>query len=88
MLNCFFQGPCSFEPGLCGWKDTSLGAYKWDRNKGTTIVAGTGPSVDHTCGNASCKQSNCYYVMLCYYYVLCQIPFDNVMFYCAFKTNS
>lgn len=56
MVNCFPQGPCSFEPGLCGWKDTSLGAYKWDRNKGTTIVAGTGPSVDHTCGNASCKQ--------------------------------
>lgn len=63
MLNCFSQGPCSFEPGLCGWKDTSLGAYKWDRNKGTTIVAGTGPSVDHTCGNASCKQSNDFFLL-------------------------
>ena len=63
MLNCFSQGPCSFEPGLCGWKDTSLGAYKWDRNKGNTIVAGTGPSVDHTCGNASCKQPNDYFFL-------------------------
>ena len=50
-----FIGSCSFEPGLCGWKDNSLGVYQWDRNKGKTIVAGTGPSVDHTCGNASCK---------------------------------
>ena len=60
-FNCIFidqllaQGPCSFEPGLCGWKDNSLGAYKWDRNKGATVTAGTGPSVDHTCGNASCE---------------------------------
>ena len=48
-------GPCSFESGLCGWKDNSLGTYQWTRNKGATIAAGTGPSVDHTCGNASCK---------------------------------
>lgn len=69
MLNCFSQGACSFEPGLCGWKDTSLGAYKWDRNKGTTIVAGTGPSVDHTCGNTSCKQSNYYF----FFYRFCLV---------------
>ena len=48
-------GACSFEPGLCGWKDTSVGKYQWSRNKGSTVTAGTGPSVDNTCGNTSCK---------------------------------
>lgn len=48
-------GPCNFESGLCGWKDTSIGSYQWSRNKGSTVTPGTGPSVDHTCGNASCK---------------------------------
>lgn len=55
MICCFFEGPCDFESGLCNWKDTSLGVYQWSRNKGSTVATGTGPSIDHTCGNASCE---------------------------------
>lgn len=55
LITFLFVGPCNFESGLCGWKDTSVGVYQWSRNKGKTVTAGTGPSVDHTCGNASCK---------------------------------
>ena len=55
MIFFFNAGPCNFESGLCGWQDVSLGVYQWSRNQGSTVVAGTGPSVDHTCGNNTCK---------------------------------
>lgn len=37
--------------GLCGWNDTSKGAYDWNRDRGGTPSSNTGPSADHTLGN-------------------------------------
>ena len=37
--------------GLCGWNDTSKGAYDWNRDRGGTPSTNTGPNVDHTLGN-------------------------------------
>lgn len=37
--------------GLCGWNDTSKGAYDWNRDRGGTPSSNTGPNVDHTLGN-------------------------------------
>lgn len=37
-------------PGLCGWTDTSKGAFDWKRDRGGTPSSNTGPSVDHTLG--------------------------------------
>ena len=48
-LNC---GQCDFETGLCGWMDMSAGSYAWERHNGSTTGAVSGPSVDHTTGEA------------------------------------
>jgi len=37
--------------GLCGWNDTSKGAYDWNRDRGGTPSSNTGPNADHTLGN-------------------------------------
>ena len=64
-LSSLSLGSCSFEsPDLCGWKDKSTGEYQWLRNRGTTPSHKTGPKVDHTCGNSSCKlYENLFYAM-------------------------
>jgi len=36
--------------GLCGWNDTSKGAYDWNRDRGGTPSSNTGPTADHTLG--------------------------------------
>lgn len=53
------KGKCDFESGQCGWSDTSPGKYMWSRHSGSTPSTGTGPSVDHTCGNNTCKEETC-----------------------------
>ena len=40
-------------PGLCGWTDTSKGAFDWTRDRGGTPSSNTGPSVDHTLGKVN-----------------------------------
>ncbi|KAK1172073.1 MAM and LDL-receptor class A domain-containing protein 1 [Acipenser oxyrinchus oxyrinchus] len=42
--DCTFEG----DAGLCGWGDESHGPYQWQRGKGTTADANTGPTTDHT----------------------------------------
>lgn len=50
-LNC---GSCDFEdPNLCGWKDNSTGRNKWIRTRNQSMSNFTGPSIDHTLGDAT-----------------------------------
>lgn len=49
-MNC---GQCDFESGLCGWLDASAGLYAWERHNGSTTGTVSGPSVDHTTGQAT-----------------------------------
>ncbi|XP_041467546.1 MAM and LDL-receptor class A domain-containing protein 1-like [Lytechinus variegatus] len=44
-FNC---GTCDFESDWCNYTDTSIGSMVWQRGKGSTSTAGTGPSTDHT----------------------------------------
>lgn len=45
---------CDFEQdGLCGWTSSSSSGLKWSRHKGPTDTQFTGPSTDHTLGDAS-----------------------------------
>ncbi|CAH1790066.1 unnamed protein product, partial [Owenia fusiformis] len=43
---------CDFEPGMCGFTDDSRGEFTWLRHNGNTDTDNTGPSTDHTKGNA------------------------------------
>jgi hypothetical protein len=42
-LDCNFDCNCS-----CSWANDPTGDFNWVTNKGTTVTALTGPSVDHT----------------------------------------
>ena len=41
---------CTFETGLCNWRQLSTDNFDWKRNKDNTGSAGTGPVGDHTTG--------------------------------------
>ncbi|XP_072014819.1 MAM and LDL-receptor class A domain-containing protein 2-like [Amphiura filiformis] len=49
-------GTCTFETtypnGTCGWTDVSSGSFKWDKGSGSQGESNTGPSKDHTYGDA------------------------------------
>ena len=47
--NC---GACDFESGQCGLVDTSVGSYKWFRDRDGTSGVGSGPATDHTLGTS------------------------------------
>lgn len=47
--NCTFDGAS----GLCGWFDNSAGSFRWERHNNGTETANTGPSNDHTYGDAT-----------------------------------
>ena len=47
--NCTFDG----SSGLCGWFDNSAGSFRWERHNNGTETANTGPSSDHTYGDAT-----------------------------------
>ena len=53
MVIISLSGSCVFETGVCGWKDESLGSYKWELGSAATPSANTGPSKDHTLNNAA-----------------------------------
>ncbi|XP_013393211.1 MAM and LDL-receptor class A domain-containing protein 1 [Lingula anatina] len=42
---------CSFEYGLCGWKQLQNDQFDWTRVKGSTSSTLTGPANDHTTGS-------------------------------------
>uniref|UniRef100_A0A667XU66 Transmembrane serine protease 15 n=1 Tax=Myripristis murdjan TaxID=586833 RepID=A0A667XU66_9TELE len=44
---------CSFEQGMCFWRQEGDDEGDWIRTSGPTFPPFTGPSVDHTLGNAS-----------------------------------
>ncbi|XP_067933315.1 MAM and LDL-receptor class A domain-containing protein 1-like [Watersipora subatra] len=44
---------CTFESGLCGWRNSLGLPVQWDVNKGPTKTQNTGPPSDHTYKNAS-----------------------------------
>ncbi|XP_017259526.1 enteropeptidase isoform X1 [Kryptolebias marmoratus] len=44
---------CSFEPGLCFWRQQQDDDSDWIRTRGATFPPLTGPSLDHTLGNSS-----------------------------------
>eukprot|EP00794_Sanderia_malayensis_P017044 gene17044-18759_t len=48
--NC---GACNFESGICKWNEVSTGTFDWKRAQGSTATVNTGPTVDHTRGNAN-----------------------------------
>ncbi|XP_014865087.1 PREDICTED: zonadhesin-like isoform X4 [Poecilia mexicana] len=39
---------CSFQNGLCTWRQMITDAFDWERNNGSTPTEMTGPSSDHT----------------------------------------
>ncbi|KAH3887715.1 hypothetical protein DPMN_011734 [Dreissena polymorpha] len=45
---CLYPGNCNFEMDTCGWTNTNADDFDWLRSAGSTLTAGTGPSVDHT----------------------------------------
>jgi hypothetical protein len=56
---CPAPGSCNFETDFCTWTNIMTGDdFDWLRNKGATGSARTGPSVDHTVGNANGKTSH------------------------------
>ncbi|XP_069030943.1 enteropeptidase-like [Embiotoca jacksoni] len=44
---------CTFEQGMCFWRDYDWTGGHWSRISGPTFPPSTGPSVDHTLGNSS-----------------------------------
>ncbi|CAB3381252.1 Hypothetical predicted protein [Cloeon dipterum] len=44
---------CNFENGWCGWRNVGNKELNWTRHSGKTPTNLTGPSVDHTYGNAT-----------------------------------
>uniref|UniRef100_A0A3Q2EAE8 Transmembrane serine protease 15 n=1 Tax=Cyprinodon variegatus TaxID=28743 RepID=A0A3Q2EAE8_CYPVA len=47
------KGNCSFEDGLCFWRQQQDDEGDWFRTSGSTFPPSTGPSADHTFGNSS-----------------------------------
>ena len=41
-------GNCTFETDLCNWNDVSVGSYRWQRGRNSSLSASQGPPVDHT----------------------------------------
>ena len=41
---------CTFETGLCNWRQLTTDDFDWTRNKDNTVSVGTGPLGDHTTG--------------------------------------
>ncbi|KAK7473655.1 hypothetical protein BaRGS_00035133, partial [Batillaria attramentaria] len=53
---CASPGACDFDSGLCTWTNTQQGDdFDWTMNGGRTGTSSTGPSSDHTQGNAQGK---------------------------------
>ncbi|KAM3593244.1 uncharacterized protein V6R79_008413 [Siganus canaliculatus] len=48
-----FSGRCSFEFDLCSWRQSQEDNFDWMIKAGSTRMAGTSPSIDHTLRNAS-----------------------------------
>ncbi|KAK0146932.1 Enteropeptidase [Merluccius polli] len=44
---------CSFEQGMCYWRQSPADSNTWTRTSGPTFPPFTGPSSDHTLGNSS-----------------------------------
>jgi MAM domain, meprin/A5/mu len=44
---------CTFEDGMCGWRNVGNKELEWNRHSGKTPTNLTGPSVDHTLNNSS-----------------------------------
>lgn len=42
---------CNFDYDTCGWTQLKTDQFDWTRQKGGTILPGTGPSGDHTSGS-------------------------------------
>lgn len=42
---------CTFDSGLCRWKQSKKDDFDWTLKKGKTGSTGTGPLGDHTSGN-------------------------------------
>lgn len=54
--NCPWAGNCNFDQTMCGWiNDRYNDDFDWIRNSGNTSTQGTGPSKDHTHGDATGK---------------------------------
>lgn len=48
------QGNCDFEKGLCTWTNPGvIDDFDWVLGRGSTASQLTGPSADHTIGNAT-----------------------------------
>jgi hypothetical protein len=44
---------CTFENGMCGWRNVNDKELMWNKHSGKTPTNLTGPSVDHTYNNSS-----------------------------------
>lgn len=44
---------CTFDDGTCGWIQDPYDKFDWQRNNGSTASRRTGPTNDHTYGDAS-----------------------------------
>ena len=44
---------CTFETGLCNWRQITTDDFQWTRNKDNTGSFGTGPLGDHTTGKGN-----------------------------------
>ncbi|XP_067654503.1 MAM and LDL-receptor class A domain-containing protein 1-like [Haliotis asinina] len=54
--SCSSPGDCTFESGLCTWKNTANGdQFDWTVDSGGTSSTSTGPSTDHTLGTRQGK---------------------------------
>ncbi|ESO97870.1 hypothetical protein LOTGIDRAFT_152977 [Lottia gigantea] len=50
---CGQTGSCDFESNTCSWSNSKVDDFDWVQGKGKTGSSGTGPSTDHTTGNAT-----------------------------------
>ncbi|XP_046571399.1 MAM and LDL-receptor class A domain-containing protein 1-like [Haliotis rubra] len=54
--SCSNPGDCTFESGLCTWKNTAKGdQFDWTMDSAGTSTTSTGPSTDHTLGTRQGK---------------------------------
>lgn len=60
--NCLPPGTCDFEIDTCGYINVQgLDDFDWLRSTGRTVVAGTGPAIDHTSdSDAGWKKGHCF----------------------------
>ena len=81
---------CSFDSGLCNWRQASYDDFNWRMRKGSTPTSGTGPNGDHTSGKGtfhsagSLRNSNFRFIWLVVHgYRLCShIPLAAQAFLC------